>query len=153
EKLCEVVMDKVRYLLRRNPQRADEMKENREQKVKAIVETAAKLNQYLKESPKASVKIASEKLNKKIDKLKLTKYLSIVLDEEARQISLVQDKAALIRESELDGCYALKTDIPAQGLSMELVHDRYKDLGMVEKAFRTSKTGMLEMRPWYVWTE
>ncbi|MDR2346582.1 MAG: hypothetical protein LBE18_10990, partial [Planctomycetaceae bacterium] len=32
----------------------------------------------------------------------------------------------------------------------EFVHSRYKDLAMVENAFRTCKTGQLELRPIYV---
>ena len=34
-----------------------------------------------------------------------------------------------------------------------MVHDRYKDLSMVESAFRTIKTSHLEMRPVFVRTE
>ena len=50
----------------------------------------------------------------------------------------------------LDGCYVLKTDLPAEVASKELVHARYRDLAQVEKAFRTMKTGHLELRPVYV---
>jgi hypothetical protein len=32
----------------------------------------------------------------------------------------------------------------------QVVHDRYKDLAEVERGFRTSKTGHLEVRPVYV---
>ena len=35
----------------------------------------------------------------------------------------------------------------------QIIHDRYKDLAEVEQAFRTCKTAMLEMRPWYVQRE
>ena len=41
----------------------------------------------------------------------------------------------------------MKTDLPADKASKEVVHDRYKDLALVEWAFRTSKTVQLEMRP------
>ena len=34
-----------------------------------------------------------------------------------------------------------------------LVHDRYKDLAQVEQAFRTFKSGHLEIRPTFVRTE
>ena len=52
--------------------------------------------------------------------------------------------------SELDGCYVLKTDLPAEVASKESIHERYKDLVKVASAFRTMKTGHLEMRPIYV---
>jgi len=47
----------------------------------------------------------------------------------------------------LDGCYAIKTDLPKKDFSKETIHDRYKDLARVEWAFRISKTVELEMRP------
>ena len=50
----------------------------------------------------------------------------------------------------LDGCYAIKTDLPAEAADTKTVHDRYKDLSMVETAFRTCKTSHLEVRPVYV---
>ena len=43
-----------------------------------------------------------------------------------------------------------KSDLPKQYADAQIVHDRYKDLALVEQAFRTSKTVHLEMRPWYV---
>lgn len=52
----------------------------------------------------------------------------------------------------MDGCYVIKSDLPKE-IGKQIIHDRYKDLADVEQAFRTCKTGMLEMRPWYVWTE
>jgi len=44
---------------------------------------------------------------------------------------------------QLDGCYVLKTDLSATAASKELIHERYKDLALVEWAFRTSKTVQL----------
>ena len=44
----------------------------------------------------------------------------------------------------------MKTDLSATAASKELIHERYKDLALVEWAFRTSKTVQLEMRPIYV---
>jgi hypothetical protein len=44
----------------------------------------------------------------------------------------------------------LKTDLSPELAGTETVHDRYKDLALVEKAFRTSKTVELELRPIHV---
>jgi len=52
--------------------------------------------------------------------------------------------------AQFDGCYVLKTDLTAQMASKEIVHGRYKDLALVEEAFRTSKTAELEIRPIHV---
>ena len=47
-----------------------------------------------------------------------------------------------------DGC-----DLKTAQADAETVHDRYKDLALVERDFRTLKTGHLEFRPWFVCTE
>jgi hypothetical protein len=44
----------------------------------------------------------------------------------------------------------LKTDVDPALASKEAVHARYKDLALVEQAFRTSKTLELELRPVHV---
>ena len=44
----------------------------------------------------------------------------------------------------------LKTDLLAPWATTQVVHDRYKDLTLVEQNFRTSKTVELEMRPVHV---
>ncbi|MBW2086658.1 MAG: hypothetical protein JRI54_11625, partial [Deltaproteobacteria bacterium] len=49
--------------------------------------------------------------------------------------------------AELDGCYVIKTDLPDEAADMDTIHDRYKDLAQVERAFRNMKTGHLEVRP------
>jgi hypothetical protein len=41
----------------------------------------------------------------------------------------------------------LKTDLAQTATSKDIVHDRYKDLALVEWAFRESKTVHLEIRP------
>jgi len=66
---------------------------------------------------------------------------------------MIVDEEALTEATRLDGCYVLKTDLPQEFASKERVNARYKDLAMVEWAFRTCKTGMLEMRPVYVQLE
>jgi len=65
-------------------------------------------------------------------------------------LKLVEDAEALAETSRLDGCYCLITDLPAEQADKETVHSRYKDLAQVEHAFRTMKTGHLELRPIYV---
>lgn len=52
-----------------------------------------------------------------------------------------------------DGCYVIKSDVPAAAASAAAIHQRYKDLAQVERAFRTFKSGHLEIRPTFVQTE
>ena len=62
----------------------------------------------------------------------------------------------MVRLAELslfDGCYCLVTDVPKDKKDATEVHQRYKDLAQVEKAFRNMKTVSLELRPIYVGLE
>ncbi|MBW2063277.1 MAG: hypothetical protein JRI95_17170, partial [Deltaproteobacteria bacterium] len=40
--------------------------------------------------------------------------------------------------------------LPDEAADMDTIHDRYKDLAQVERAFRNMKTGHLEVRPVFV---
>jgi hypothetical protein len=63
------------------------------------------------------------------------------------------DTAYIAQLAELDGCYVIKSDLPAEVADKQAIHERYKDLAMVETAFGTSKTSHLEVRPVFVRTE
>ena len=67
-----------------------------------------------------------------------------------RTLAVAEDAAVYGRAGRLDGCYVLKTDLPAARLDRETVHARYRDLAKVEKAFRGLKTAHLELRPVYL---
>ena len=60
------------------------------------------------------------------------------------------DQEALKEEALLDGCDFIKTNLPKKKADQKMVHDRYRDSAQVEKAFRTSKTSRLKVRPFYM---
>lgn len=137
----------VRYVLRRNPQRAAEVAATRQAKWAKWQQRVAEQNTYLAEHPRAVVDVARRKIEAYHKKLRLP---AIDLNVNHRTISLTKQEDAWREASKLDGCYCLKTDLSSQQASKETVHDRYKDLSQVEWAFRTSKTTLLEARPIYV---
>jgi transposase len=150
EQLAEVedAADKVRYLVRRNPERQKEMAASRaarQQKMESLVKEA---NAYLAKHPKAKLTTQEKKLRPKLATLKLGAWLELKTQD--RTLVLEANARGLEKHSQLDGCYALKTDLPAALASAEVVHARYKDLALVEQNFRTMKTVELEMRPVYV---
>jgi transposase len=151
EKICEVESDGIRYVLRRNPQRVDDLKRSRQDKHSSVLLLLEKKNSYLTEHPRAKVDIALKEITSKILKLKMNGWLKVIAAE--RTLQLEEDSEALTEASRLDGCYAVKSDLPRQYADAQTIHDRYKDLTLVEQVFRTSKTVHLEMRPWYVHTE
>ena len=147
DQLVEVVDGGVRYFLRRNPKRADEIRENRRDKIQKIASLCQRLNEYLNAHSKASIESAMNKLNQKISRLQLKEMITTHVTD--RSLALSTDECVLEQVSLLDGCYVIKTDLSPDKMKAEEVHCVYKGLSEVEWAFRTLKTGLLEIRPLY----
>jgi transposase len=146
KQLAEVETDGgIRYILRRNRERALEMQQSRDSKLASLRQMMKKQNEYLAGHPRASAAVALRKINERCEKLKISKWVRAEVS--GRKISLITDQQALVEIEKLDGCYVLKTDLDKKAADKETVHSRYKDLAQVEWAFRTSKTTHLEMRP------
>ncbi|HZC00099.1 MAG TPA: IS1634 family transposase, partial [Gammaproteobacteria bacterium] len=149
ETLAEITTEEgLRYILRRNPHRAEESAASREDKYQTLSKAAVGYNHYLSAHPRARVEVALRRLENRRQKLRLAQWVKLFI--EGREIRVAKDPQALREIAKLDGCYVLKTDLSREVASKETVHDRYKDLALVEWAFRESKTVHLEMRPIYV---
>jgi hypothetical protein len=149
QELSEIIEeDGTRYILRRNPIRAEEIAINRSDKLAFLRKEAAKSTTYLSEHPRAKTETQERALNNKIKHFKVDTWANLQIKE--RTIAIQVDEDAIKESANLDGCYVIKTNLSAEAASKETVHGRYKDLAMVEHAFRTSKTVELEMRPIHV---
>jgi transposase len=149
ETLAEVEgEDGERYVLRRNPARAAELAASREDKLARLRTAAEAANTYLNEHPRAAAKTQLARLKARAKTLNIDKFVGVA--EQERRVVVTVDEAALNEAARLDGCYALRTDLPKALIAKEIVHDRYKDLAHVEWAFRDSKSVQLEMRPVYL---
>ena len=147
--LAEVTTTKgQRYVLRRNPERAREIAASRESKYRALNKATLEANEYLATHPRANPGTQLKNLHGRAAKLRISGWTTFNL--EGRVIALGKDPEALAEAAKLDGCYVLKTDLSQTAASKDVVHDRYKDLALVEWAFRESKTVHLEMRPVHV---
>ena len=146
QELAEVqLQESFRLILRRNPIRAEEIKQSRARKYQALLRFVAEQNRYLQEHGRAKASVAKRRITAKSKQLKIDQWT--IVSSQRRSMSLSKDVEQLQELEKLDGCYVLKTDIPADKALKEVIHDRYKDLALVEWAFRTSKTVVLEMRP------
>lgn len=150
EEICEIKNKGWRYILRRNPLRADEIALNRQSKQDSIKKLVEKKNKYLIEHPGASASVALREVTKRMEKLKVDKWLSG--KSQGQTLFLEVDKEALKKVALLDGCYVIKTDLPKEAAETQIIHDRYQDLIEVEQGFRICKTEHLEMRPVHVRT-
>jgi hypothetical protein len=146
QELAEVLAEEgIRYVLRRNPIRAQEVRDTRHAKLATLQAQVAKQNHYLTDHPRANAQGALQKLVAKAEKLRLADWIALTLAERALTLTINED--AQHEAAKLDGCSVLKTDLTPAQAPKELVHDRYKDLACVEQALRTCKTAHLEVRP------
>lgn len=143
ENMAEITHDDIRYIMRRNPLRQQEISSNRCERIESINDLIKQENTYLKEHPRAKIAVAKKRIESKINARKLTNILTCDIVDNKLQIKL--DNDSLEEKEKLDGCYCIKTDL--RDLDKQVIHDRYKDLAMVENAFRTLKTGLEEIRP------
>ena len=152
EKVHEVLgEDGRRFVLRRNPVRQEELQLVREQKQKTVEAALQKANTYLQEHPRAKAVTQRRRLAAQLQQLKVADWLKLSVQK--RRLVLTRDPAALQAAAQLDGCYVVETDLKPQEADKQIIHDRYKDLALVERDFRTLKSGHLDFRPWFVCTE
>ena len=148
ETVCEVAVEDIRYIYRRNPVRTIEIRETRQSKLRKLRDVCAQKAKYLSEHPRAKVDAARRVVEEKGKKLKINTWVSVKTQD--RKVSLEIKDTALEEEEKLDGCYVIKTDLSVGTASKQTVHDRYKSLAEVEWAFRTMKTTLLHLRGIFV---
>lgn len=86
-----------------------------------------------------------QKVGRGVNRYKVAKHFALEIADSQLRWSRKQDSIA--REKALDGVYIIRTPEPADTLSPEDAVRAYKQLGDVEKAFRTFKGLDLRVRP------
>ena len=148
EKLCEIVHENTRYILRRNPVRAKEIQDSRNRKIEKIRSITDDRNRYLSEYPKAEITTATAVVHERIEKLNVSGFITIEVTD--RVLTVTINEKALKEESHLDSCYVIRSNLPVDQINMDTIHQRYKDIANVEWAFRTMKSDTIELRPVHV---
>ena len=77
-----------RYLLRRNPRRAEEMQASRQGELDSLVKRTDQANDFLTGHPRAKVATALKSLQNHIAKLKLTAWVSLGQADDRREVAL-----------------------------------------------------------------
>lgn len=145
EKPAEVEHESKRYVLRCNPdtrQREQARRKDQWEKVKGWIQGR---NAAVEQHPKMSAQSSLRQSQQRLKKYRLAGWITLRLD--GRQVVWSEDTEARQREAELDGCYVVESDLPVPAATTQEVHDRYLDLTLVERDFRTIKTGLLKIRP------
>ena len=91
--ICEVIDNNIRYILRCNPIREKEIRENRQSKLKAVKRRCGKKTQYLAQHPRAQVNVAKREIKEQIDRLKIDKWAKIRVN--GRSVSIQIDNEEL----------------------------------------------------------
>jgi len=148
--LCEVIIPEegIRYVLRRNPTRAEELTKNCQEKINFIQKKVHLANTYLVDHPKAKIETQEKHLQSLINWRKLNSFIR--LEKKERTFNLIIDEDKQKEVTKFDWCYVMKTDLTIEQSTKEIIHNRYKDLAKVEWEFRTQKTGYLEIRSIYL---
>jgi len=173
ENLQEVVESDVRYILRQNPIRRDEIRKTRESKIVRVQKLIDEKVEYYNTHYRAKQETLIKHIEKKISDLKLSSFISYDIQftegaciiknkdgsettktKELATLTLVTDTQAKQEIEKLDGCYVVTTSlIDTTKDSKEDIHKAYKTLIKVENAFKTLKTEFLEIRPLYLRTD
>ena len=95
----------MRYILKRNPVRAQQLADNRQHKKAAVSERLQACNERLQNSSRAHLAVARRQVCAEIKKLKLHAWLRLRKRRGQRQLYLIEDEAARVAQSQLDGCY------------------------------------------------
>src|SRR5207247_4702147 len=82
QELAEVLADEgIRYVLRRNPVRAQEVRDTRHAKLATLQAHVAKQNQYLTDHPRANPQIARRKPDRKSTRLRIADWVELTVEE------------------------------------------------------------------------
>jgi transposase len=150
--LAEIVSDEFpdeRLIVCYNPLLEKRRKNQREDLLVATEKLLTDLAQRIlkrhdRGKPYSDVEIGI-RVGKVADKFHVKKH--VVIEIKDGQFSFHRNSESIQRESELDGLYVIRTNVPTERrASADVVRD-YKRLADVEKSFRTIKTTLLDIRP------
>jgi len=174
ENLKEFIEDDIRYILKLNPIKRLEKRNNRVLKIQSLKDYINNVKEYYNTHYKARKQTLQNKINNLVKKYKLDKFVKIeynyeekeieVLDKKTNTVSLkkkqivdinvIIDEEAKKEVELLDGCYVIKTSLTNINKdTKEDIHQAYKDLIKVENAFKILKTDFLQIRPLYLKTD
>lgn len=148
EQVCEVEVEGVRYILRKNEAEARREQRRLEDKLAKLGGKIEARNEQVRTHPRCRPEAGQRAMTTWVGRYKLTGLVEIQL--EGRELKLQRKEEAIARALDLAGCYVVTTDVPSADLSAQQVHDSYVSLRNVERDFRTLKTGLLEVRPVWV---
>lgn len=139
--IVEVIDGQSRYMLCKNPIMAKKEAKTRQALLKLTTDELDKIMASIRKT-KNSKAVRAGKI---VDKYKMAKFIIFKGTDEDLSYDVDIDK--IEKESALDGCYIVFTDVSKDDISAVAAVKSYKSLIQVEQAFRNLKTAQLEIRP------
>jgi transposase len=135
---------KRRYCLCRNPRSGQRESATRQ---RLLDLTRAQLERVAKNPRRASGEKLGERVGRILGKYKMGKFVKWEVKDGRLEWRFEQE--AIAAEKVFDGCYIVTSNVSAERMDKQAMVAAYKDLGLVEQAFRSLKTVQLEVRPVY----
>ena len=150
--LAEITSDDYpgeRLVVCRNPFQAERAERKRQELLQA---TEKKLDALLaaterKRRPLRGIARIALRAGAVLDRYKMKKHFKVTITDDVFRYE--RDEASIAQEARLDGMYAIRTNVPKDELTSEEAVASYKQLAVVEKAFRSLKTVDVKVRPIY----
>ncbi len=147
KRIVEVIDPKKpeqRYCLCRNPQTEARETATRQ---RLLDRTRAALDKIVARKKKGSTEKLSAQVGKILARHKMGKFVEWQID--AGRLKWEFKETHIEQEKLFDGCYIVSATVPKEQLNQDEVVRTYKNLSVVEQAFRNLKTVSLEIRPVY----
>lgn len=133
-----------RYCLCRNPQSGARESATRQ---RLLDRTREALDKIVARKQKGSTEKLSAQVGKILGQCKMGKFVEWQIDQGRLQWHFKE--AHIAQEKLFDGCYIISATVPKEQMNADQVVGTYKNLSVVEQAFRNLKTVSLEIRPVY----
>ena len=130
------------FLAQERTLRREDLLKTTEKSLDKIVEATQRKVRPLKGKEKIGLRVGSV-----LNKCKVGKHFKLNIGEE--HFSYERDTAKINTEAAVDGIYILRTNLPQEKMNSADTVRAYKNLSVVEQAFRSLKTTDLKVRPIY----
>ena len=141
-----------RLMVCKNPLLAEERTRKRNELLAATEADLAKLQARV-QRPKNPLRGEAEigtALGALLGRRKMGKHFTTAITD--KSFNFTRDDTGIAAEAALDGIYVVRTNLAAEQSDAASTVRAYKNLSVVERAFRSLKTVDLELRPVYHWT-
>ena len=136
-----------------NPRLREERRRKREALLEATDKTLSEIRAMVrrKGSRLRGAAAIGRRVGRDANRSKVEKHFEVEITDDDLTFRRRQER--IDAEARLDGVYVVRTNLDAEALPAGEAVWAYKSLARVERAFRTLKTGHLEVRPVYVYNE